>query len=55
MRTSPSSGNSSSVSSELERVARALFAEGRLDVETLKALMNAHRRDLETAVDGGVA
>jgi hypothetical protein len=45
----------SSVSSELERVARALFAEGRLDVETLKALMHAHRRDLETAAEGGVA
>ena len=45
----------SSVTSELERVARALFAEGRLDVETLKSLLNAHRRDLESAADGGAA
>jgi hypothetical protein len=33
---------------ELERMARALFAEGRLDVESLKALLRAHRLDLET-------
>jgi hypothetical protein len=32
---------------ELERVARALFAEGKLDVESLKTLLLAHRRDQE--------
>jgi hypothetical protein len=31
--------------SELERVARAHFAEGKLDVETLKSLLRAHARD----------
>jgi len=33
---------------ELERVARALFAEGKLDVESLKTLLQAHRLDQET-------
>lgn len=33
---------------ELERVARALFAEGKLDVESLKTLLLAHRRDQES-------
>ena len=32
---------------ELERVARALFAEGKLDVESLKSLLRAQRRDQE--------
>ena len=32
---------------ELERVARGLFAEGRLDVESLKSLLRAQRRDQE--------
>ena len=45
----------SSTTSELERTARGLFAEGRLDVESLKALTHAHRRDLESAADGGAA
>ena len=31
--------------SELERVARAHFAEGKLDVGTLKSLLRAHSRD----------
>lgn len=35
-------------STELERMARALFAEGRLDVESLKSLLRAHRQDLES-------
>jgi hypothetical protein len=34
---------------ELERVARALFAEGKLDVESLRTLLLAHRRDQENA------
>src|SRR5262245_8748552 len=32
---------------ELERVARGLFAEGKLDVESLKSLLRAQRRDQE--------
>ncbi len=41
--------------SQLEQVARALFAEGRLDVESMKALLRAHRRDLDSGDEGGVA
>ena len=33
---------------ELERVARALFADGKLDVESLKTILLAQRRDLES-------
>jgi len=33
---------------ELERVARALFADGKLDVESLKTILLAERRDLES-------
>src|SRR5262245_32523234 len=41
--------------SRLERVARALFAEGRLDVESLKVLTRAHRQDVESGAEGGAA
>ena len=33
---------------EVERVARALFADGKLDVESLKTILLAQRRDLES-------
>src|SRR5262245_22098362 len=33
---------------EFERVARGLFADGRLDQHTLKALLAAHKKELET-------
>lgn len=32
--------------SEFELVARALYADGRLDMATMKALLEAHRREL---------
>ena len=35
------------ISSEFERTARALYAEGRMDMLTLKALLAAHRADME--------
>ena len=35
------------VASRFERVLRAQFAEGRLDGETLKALLAAHRKEME--------
>jgi hypothetical protein len=33
--------------SSFERVARAQYAEGKIDVDTLRALLAAHREDLE--------
>jgi hypothetical protein len=38
--------------SEVERVARAHFAEGKLDVDTLKSLLHAHRRDQSAGAGG---
>jgi hypothetical protein len=35
------------VTSRFERVLRAQFAEGRLDGETLKSLLAAHRKEME--------
>ena len=37
--------------SEFERTLRARYAEGKLDMETLKALLVAHREDLEKQPD----
>ena len=34
---------------ELERAARAAHADGRIDLETLKRLLAAHRKDLEAS------
>jgi hypothetical protein len=36
-----------SIASPFERVARGLFAEGRLDTESLRALLEAHRAEKE--------
>ncbi len=33
--------------SEFERILRLHYAEGRLDMETLRSLLSAHREDLE--------
>ena len=35
------------IASRFERVLRAQFAEGRIDAETLKALLAAHRKEME--------
>src|SRR6185295_20395655 len=39
--------------SELERVARAHYAEGKIDLDTLKSLLRAHQRDRSAPSDGG--
>jgi hypothetical protein len=35
------------IQSEFERVLRAAYAEGKLDLETLKTLLKEHRRETE--------
>lgn len=35
-------------SSEFERILRLQHAEGRIDLETLKVLLTAHRREMES-------
>ncbi len=35
------------IRSEFERVLRAAYAEGRLDLDTLKLLLKEHRREME--------
>ena len=37
------------ITSTFERVLRAQFAEGKLDGETLKALLAAHRKEMEAS------
>ena len=37
--------------SEFERTLRARYAEGKLDMETLRALLSAHQDELEKQVD----
>ena len=39
--------DSQEIVSEFERTLRARYAEGKLDMETLKALLLAHQEDLE--------
>ncbi|MDJ0910993.1 MAG: DUF2089 family protein [Woeseiaceae bacterium] len=39
--------DSEDIQSEFERTLRARHAEGKLDTETLKALLEAHRKDLD--------
>lgn len=39
--------DSQEITSGFERVLRAQFAEGKLDGETLKALLAAHRQEME--------
>ena len=42
------------IRSEFERVLRGAFAEGKIDVETLKALLKEHRREMEGRHEKGV-
>ena len=35
--------------SPFERMARAQYAEGKIDVQTLKLLLTAHREELESS------
>ncbi|NLX94656.1 MAG: DUF2089 domain-containing protein [Rhodopirellula sp.] len=35
------------IDSEFERLARVQYAEGKIDLDTLKLLLNAHRKELE--------
>jgi len=35
------------IRSEFERVARAAYAEGKIELDTLKLLLNEHRKELE--------
>lgn len=37
--------------SEFERALRSRYAEGKIDTETLKALLAAHREELESQLD----
>jgi hypothetical protein len=39
------------IQSRFERLARALYAEGRLDLETLKRLLAGHREEMESRDD----
>jgi len=39
--------------SELERIARAHYAEGKIDLETLKSLLRAYQRDRSAPSNGG--
>jgi hypothetical protein len=35
------------ITSRFERIARARYAEGKIDIDTLKLLLSAHREELE--------
>ena len=43
--------DSQEIVSEFERTLRASYAEGKLDMETLKALLVAHQEDVEIQPD----
>ena len=43
--------DSQEIVSEFERTLRARYAEGKLDMETLKALLVAHQEDMEIQAD----
>jgi len=45
--------DSQEIVSEFERTLRARYAEGKIDVETLKALLYAHQKELEIQPDSG--
>ncbi|MEA2735724.1 MAG: hypothetical protein QOE14_2175 [Humisphaera sp.] len=40
--------DSEKITSEFERILRAQYADGRIDVATLKTLLEAHKKELET-------
>jgi hypothetical protein len=41
------------IASDFERVARAQYAEGKIDLETLKLLLAAHREEVESRHERG--
>jgi len=43
--------DSQEIVSEFERTLRSSYAEGKLDMETLKALLVAHQQDVENRTD----
>ena len=43
--------DSQEIVSEFERQLRARYADGKIDMETLKALLVAHQEDLATQID----
>ncbi len=45
--------DSQEIVSEFERALRARFAEGKIDMETLKALLTAHQMELDNQPDSG--
>jgi len=45
--------DSQEIVSEFERMLRARYAEGKIDMETLKALLTAHQDELEKQPDSG--
>ena len=45
--------DSREIVSEFERTLRARYAEGKIDMETLKALLTAHQSELEKQPDSG--
>ena len=45
--------DSQEIVSEFERTLRARYAEGKLDMETLKALLVAHQEDLDNQPGSG--
>jgi hypothetical protein len=45
--------DSQEIVSEFERTLRARYAEGKIDMETLKALLAAHQKELENPPGSG--
>ncbi|MDX2411249.1 MAG: hypothetical protein QNK34_04765 [Woeseiaceae bacterium] len=45
--------DSQEIVSEFERTLRARYAEGKIDMETLKALLTAHQTELDNQPDSG--
>ena len=45
--------DSQEIVSEFERTLRARYAEGKVDMETLKALLTAHQKELDNQRDSG--
>jgi hypothetical protein len=45
--------DSQEIVSEFERTLRARYAEGRIDMDTLKALLTAHQQELGIETDPG--
>jgi len=45
--------DSQEIVSEFERTLRARYAEGKIDMETLKALLTAHQKELDNQRDSG--